>query len=446
MKSEELSIVSLRVENVLGCELCELTDVGQLTTITGRNGSGKSSILKAIALAFSGSKSSPELLRQGAEEGEVFLKLSDGMEIRRKVTAKGAGAAEVTEPKYKGKIQKAESYLSKLLDALALDPVAFVTAAPKDQVRILLETFPVEATNEEIASAVGTVEIKARSKWDLCEVDAVVAQLREQRTMANGAKKRAETTAQEMSLTYDAEAVSTDWKAEEAKLQKKSREMFLDKGAKLELVRKSHVAAMHGLRAQEAEELQAVKDRWKSAYVDEVAAASRGEAGVTSEFAPIEESLTAELATVQEKARTAAQAIAAHNLAEKMKADLKGLAADWNRLERAVKGFEDLKRTMAGRIPIEGLTVEDGTVRVKDQVGRWVPLGQLNTAEQIRVAVRLAAHRSGALRTVLADGLERLDEETRKAFLSEAKALGCQWIVAWADSSNGDGVRVEVEA
>jgi recombinational DNA repair ATPase RecF len=84
---------------------------GAVTVISGGNASGKSSVIEAITAVKNGGHD-PTLLRIGEEEGEVLFLLSDGTEIRERIT-QAKSTLSVKAPEF-GAISKPKTFIDRL--------------------------------------------------------------------------------------------------------------------------------------------------------------------------------------------------------------------------------------------------------------------------------------------------------------------------------------------
>ena len=70
------------------------------------------------------------------------------------------------------------------------------------------------------------------------------------------------------------------------------------------------------------------------------------------------------------------------------------------------------------------LSVVDGVPLING-----LPIKNLSTGEQLRLAVKIATHLAGDLKVILVDRLESLDDKTQKLFLEECRASGMQFFL-----------------
>lgn len=133
-------IHSLRVQNVLAVENVELEPAESgLTIIAGRNGQGKSSLLRAIELLLEYRAASQKIanpLRNGQTKGTVELDLGDGLVVRRTITEKGT---TLTVKRGDDTIGSPQSFLDTIRPPDLLDPLAFSAMPPAERRRLMIQ-------------------------------------------------------------------------------------------------------------------------------------------------------------------------------------------------------------------------------------------------------------------------------------------------------------------
>lgn len=138
-------IINLKAQNFLKLKAVDITPGDtNVIEISGKNGAGKSSVLKAIWSVFANreiSKTISSPIRTGEESGSVSVDLGD-MKITRSWTGSdtylrienGAGAV----------YRSPQALLDKLKTSLSFDPLAFTRMAPKEQRSTLLRVLGVD--------------------------------------------------------------------------------------------------------------------------------------------------------------------------------------------------------------------------------------------------------------------------------------------------------------
>lgn len=143
-----MKISHLKIENYLGIEALDINfEDAKNIKIFGGNGKGKTSILNAIENALnSTAERRPEIVRGGAENALLLMKLDDGTEIKRVFEADGANKIEVKKDGMK--INKPETFLKNLFGGFTFNPIDFMLQKEKEQTEILLNVIPYEVTPE----------------------------------------------------------------------------------------------------------------------------------------------------------------------------------------------------------------------------------------------------------------------------------------------------------
>ena len=130
-----MKISKINIERLYGIEQLELD--GKSVELTGSNGVGKSSVLDAIRLALTNNSKRKYIVKNGQEEGKIYVKLDDGTTIERKKrtdksdykSIKDGNGNDITSP---------ESFLKDIFTPLQLEPVEFLSMSEQEQNRILL--------------------------------------------------------------------------------------------------------------------------------------------------------------------------------------------------------------------------------------------------------------------------------------------------------------------
>jgi len=166
-KRPHLRAVRIQIRDVLGLSEFGI-EPGRINVIGGKNGLGKSSILKAIESTLGGGslarlaridptkkETEPEVvLVLAAEDGSEAYRVSrtaDGVKVKARV-GDTAGFKDVDKP---------QAWLRSLYDGLGSNPVPFLTAKDADRATMLLEAIPLEFDRAALYEAMGLAQIKA---------------------------------------------------------------------------------------------------------------------------------------------------------------------------------------------------------------------------------------------------------------------------------------------
>lgn len=133
--TNSLHIHGLRAENFKRLTVVDLKFGPGATSIVGRNGQGKSSVMDAIACALGGRSMQPEMpIRSGKKAAEIDLDLGD-LRVRRRITG-GDSKLEVVA-RDGTPIRSPQEVLDRIRGDLTFDPLAFARMKPKEQATTL---------------------------------------------------------------------------------------------------------------------------------------------------------------------------------------------------------------------------------------------------------------------------------------------------------------------
>lgn len=426
-----MRVAKIQIRNILGIEELEL-EPGQMTVVEGLNGKGKTSVIEAIRSVLEGGHD-VTLLRKGAEKGEVVILLDDQTEIRKTITEKGSDLSFI-HPEL-GPLRQPKGHVEKLFDALSANPIAFLTADPKRQLEIFLETIPFEFDPENVREVLGDaveledVDLVGRP---LDVIERLHRRVYDERTGVNRAAKEKQATVEQLSRSLPAssdeeEDVEGDlarieevqrslpsWYAEEIGAIRERADAAIEEATdsiddQIATLRKQ-LTALEYRRSEIAKELEAKRDQELSA----AAAAKRiRENGVKSR-----------LETLRERLKAKAAADNTRQTVATMKQQVDHLTQRSQRLTQKLAELDGLKLGLLRRIPIKGVEIIDGTLH-KD----GIPFHRLNRAEQVKIAIRLAQLRAGEVPLVCVDGIEVLDAPTFQAFARNAPKAGLQFVI-----------------
>lgn len=130
-------IIKLEAKNVMRLSAVSITPDGSVVRITGKNGAGKSSVLRSVAMALGGKDEiPPEPVRKGKRSGHVILDLGD-LVIKRKWSKGGKNTYLEVRGKDGTTMTSPQKILDRLKSKLTFDPLAFMRMKPQDQADIL---------------------------------------------------------------------------------------------------------------------------------------------------------------------------------------------------------------------------------------------------------------------------------------------------------------------
>ena len=151
-----MKVIGLRAENYKILKAVEIHPDGNVVRITGKNASGKSTVLEAIWRAVGGGKMPDKPIRDGAKSATIRVELGDNepsLIVTRKFTASGT-TLEVANAE--GAVFKSpQAMLDKLIGKLSFDPLAFAEAPPAKQVEMLLSVIDLRLDPKRLREMAG---------------------------------------------------------------------------------------------------------------------------------------------------------------------------------------------------------------------------------------------------------------------------------------------------
>lgn len=432
------------------------------TVIRGRNGAGKTSIVKAFRRFFEGGYD-PTIVRKGADKGTIKITFSDGCYGLRTINAKTRKSNLELFSANGEVIRPPQESIEQYAAGFAFDPLRILSAKKTDRLDYLEQFLNVKVQPSEIFEACQErdfLRLLDPKESAFANIDRVAASAYQQRTAINqdvgNLRGAVETIRRDVpSLNDD----GVDWsKAEE--------------GARSELIaaESAHKAAL----AQITEEAKGARDAAELAFANsskeieaEYLAAMRAaeqqrerrmaEARTVKAetIKVVGDSLAAAKEDVQqaqgkaaEEARSrydaAKKALDSYNEANgarasilKLEAQIKEKAGRSTFLTNVLDRLKELRLEKQKSNPIPGLEVRDGDIYYGE-----VEFDALNTGKRMELCIKLAVLGVGKCPVLIIDDAVNIDEENWKAFEAAARESELQIVAARLDDGE---LRIETE-
>lgn len=149
-----MKISRLEINNFVGISEFKV-DLGKINILTGRMGSGKTSIIEAIEKGFSNKSQRMEVIRHGEEDATIFIKTDDGLEIDRKLRNNKADYLKVR--KAGQAVPSTEKFLKQFLKGELFKPLEFCTKSSAEQAKIILNLLEIPWTMDDISNWFGEI-------------------------------------------------------------------------------------------------------------------------------------------------------------------------------------------------------------------------------------------------------------------------------------------------
>ena len=405
-----MKILRFSAQNVKGIKVAEISPEGDVVTISGKNGAGKSSVLDAIQSTLCSGKLP---LKSGESKGKVEIDLGE-YTVTRSITDKADRITVKTKDGMTASSPK--SFLQKFVGPLSIDPLAFVSMKDRDQLDVLFGMLPdlksglegvekemadVKATRSEILATGNRLKVELESLPEYPDAPAEPVDIAElAKAHADAVNGNAELQRRRDAREQRVREVAD----REAEIAKKEESLAAMQKA-LDTMKKE----LEADRAEIEPTEQIPDDADVSRIMDEMNAAKEKNEQVAAnqERAKAEEALTQARTTYSE------------------------LGLSMKKIE-AKKG----KLLKESKMPIAGLSVEGGVVTYNG-----IPVSQLSTAERVRVGAAIAVAQNPSARIVLADDVSLLDNESLKTLHETCSGFQLWQVVN--DESGGVGFYIE---
>jgi energy-coupling factor transporter ATP-binding protein EcfA2 len=456
-----MRINSISISDTFGTKIANF-EVGTVTRIRGYNGSGKSSILKALSFVFAGG-SDPSVIRQGAEQSKIVIRLDDGTSItkvtRPKRARKGgeitgyATDLEVTQPD--GTPRNApQSYINDLAQSMACDPTILLrmdsSTVPgrKALAAELMKLVPIRFQPEEITACGvenGAMPI-GRDALDLDGLKKVHATVTEERRRFGQTRDEAEgactrlrsSLPEDDGVDYSAKLAELDERRLEVERAIGDRRVEIEatRGANITDATKDHREAVATADAAYAEAVRLAEAVRTAAREKATAAlnAAKQQASEKAEFQlaeleaesrPEAERVVREIATVKERLAATQRVVVIRKEIGIHEVAHKGAIRKYDHCSEVLQRLDKLRLAKLNDLPVPGLVVEDGNVYLDG-----IPWHNVNLARRVEACLQICTQQGGKLPFLILDDSEHLDSETRAAIEEGLAAAGYQIIEA----------------
>lgn len=469
-----MKTTKIRIKNLFGITEKELD--GSSIEITGKNGTGKTSIIDAIRYALTNDSERDYIVRNGETEGEILIETDTGLSINRKKRTEQADYKLVKDGRMT--VSKPESFLSEIFTPMQLNPVEFAQMPKKDQNRIILDLIEFSWDLNWIKEKFGEVPEGVNYQQNILQVlhqiqadDGVYFSTRQDinRDIRN---KRAfiEDIAKSIPENYQAEK----WEKYQLGEEYKELAATKEKNNKIERAKAFKDSYDNKVRGYEAEKEIAISAEEKVIATEREQALSKIER-LKAEIKAEEDKLLTLSSKLDDKkaiaeeqyntkiAQLDSDMAIANKYAGFEPVDTAKKEEEINNAEAMIKHLNEyrrlvdlseevellvgtaegltnkieLARTLPGvilntaKLPIDGMTVENGIPLING-----LPVSNLSEGEKLDLCVDVAISRPNALQIILIDGTEKLSDENRIRLYEKCKEKGLQFIATRTTNDN----------
>lgn len=428
-----MKIVQLHAENFKRLGVVEITPEGNVVTVGGKNGQGKSSVLDAIFVALKGrAVAPPKPIRKGEERALIRLDMGDLVVTRTFIAQEdGTFTTGIKVESADGlRYQKPQDVLDALLGEIGFDPFEFVNLKPKEQAARLLEMVPLSIDLDEYR------EQDASDFAKRTEVNRDVARLRAQVEAIEVEEVPDEAPDRTALADQLGNAANVNAGIERERVEREQAQAGIDR---MYETADTHEATAADLRRQADEAEQRAKDLRTAAGTQQDELNARPPLGQPVDTDAIRQQLReAEgvLAAIDRQARRKALATELQDAESQSQALTDALA------QRAA---ERNKALAEAELPVEGLAfaINERGEPVLNYDGLPFEKDQISTAVQLRVSTAIGMAANPRLRVLRISDGSLLDEDSMKMLGEMAEAEDFQLWVEVVGDREGVGIVME---
>lgn len=469
----------IKIRQAFGVHETQLTD--KSVELTGKKGTGKSSVLDAIRFALTNRSDRDYIVKQGADEAEIIIETDTGLSIDRKQKA-SLNTSDLKLKENGLNVSRPQTFLNDIITPLQLNPVDFISKPIAEQNRIILNLIDYKWDMQTIQEWFG--EIPKGIDWHqnilqvLNDIQSEKGTYYLTRQQINSEKLFKRKAAEEIAASIPEHFDAAKWEAYDTGAKYQQLNKIQQENSKIQrakMFRDSYDNKLRGIQADrdiaisnakdaisaEREGLEKTIERLKAeiraaedklttldgkaqdkiavinADYETAKAKLDADTGIANDYADREPTDTSALQAEIDTAESMKKHLNEYYRMTKMQQEVDELQENSDALTEKI----ELARKLPGQIlkeatiPVKGLTVKDGKPLVNG-----LPLSNLSDGEKLDLCVDVAISNPTGLQIILIDGTERLDDKSRAALYEKCKAKGLQFIAT--RTTNDDELKV----
>jgi len=442
MSNNKFKIVKISLKDFLCFDEFAMNNPGKVNVISGDNGLGKTTLIRAIQEAFKSSGRNPELIRTSKKLAKIMMALEsyDG-KTRVETTRTISGTTNRATVTVDGEPESAaQEFLNSLIgpSGLFFNPIDFFSKSPRDRRNMLLDATPINITAERLEEMIGiSADLIDFSKYDFTDhaltlistMRKDLAEIRkEQGRKVDQLKKSIRQDCSEIPDTFNVDEFAdfdTDKKLAELKCAEEEIARHETKKRDLDYLKRQQSRIADSIEEKKTEIKKLERE------IDELTGLhGKGEDKVAYIQKEIDNAKLPDPEPIRKQISAYNKSRALILKLEAIKEREKTLGKEEQRheaLDEAVKELmNDVPRQILSKakLPIEGLTFDDDTVYLNK-----VAIENLSTREQMEFSVSLAKALSGPLHAICVDRIESMSPKNFARFVELCKGDDFQFFM-----------------
>lgn len=461
-----MKLTKIKIRNLFGIKEYEAD--GKSVELSGKNGTGKTSVIDAIRLALTNKSERDYIVRNGETEGEILIETDNGLKIHRKPRTQQTDYKSVK--RNGAEIASPETFLKDIFTPLQLNPVEFMQMDKKHQNGLILDMIEYDWSlqtikdwfgelvpdidyeqnilqvlsdiqsekghyfqtrqdiNRDIRNKKAIVEEIGQEipegyqadKWEktsLSEIYTKIERIRKENETIEKAKRLIENRNNKV-RSFEAE--------KEISLSALDRE-FNSRGNQIDKdieSLKSQIKTLetekNGLAEKKIDKLSVIENEYKANIAKYDAEVEEYKGYAVKELE--------DFSDLQEEASNT-EKMKSHINEYRRMTSLQNFIDDLQKSSEVLTKKIEKARYLPGEIletatiPVKGLMVKDGIPLING-----LPISNLSDGEKLDLCIDVAIQKPNGLQIILIDGVEKLSTELRTKLYQKCKDKGLQFI------------------
>lgn len=435
MTDQTLKIHSVQILNGLQFKSYDLKLDGKSVIISGKNETGKSSLIDLIRAGLSGGTKDDTELLHGVEvdgvikdrekRGKIIIRVDDDEAQMEDVLTKNLFLEKASQLEVAGTSTPA-AFLVDLLGAAFIDPIKFYNAPGEKRVEMAMKVIPLSFDRDLFVKIVGE-KIKPNAD-PIAIIKYHYDRWLKERTEANGAFKKAKIRADDARRAVpidDPEPPGARIAELEAE-RKVAADLYEAKKGETNLKRDDRKLELEAIRDAS---IKKASDDYVAALEEMDRKVKRFLANKWLEFQSVSERVDPELGALRDKAKNYEQIMAQHKMLHDLEVEEEQCKEDAEMKDKTVKEIEMVREALIDNDKLKEFG-GDVALEIKED-DLWldgVKWKHVNRAKKLLFSNTMAEMSCGKLKMILVDDMESLDKDNYKWQVEHMKKSGFQYV------------------
>lgn len=461
-----MKITKIKIKNLFGIK--EYQTDGKDIELSGKNGTGKTSVLDSIRYALTNKSDRTYIVRDGESEGEIIIETDTDLQITRK---KRNGKVDYKSVKNGGhEVASPETFLKDIFTPLQLNPIEFMEMDSKKQNAIILDMIDFKWDMSTIKEWFGEIPSWINYEQNILnilnDIQSEKGEYYLTRQDINRDIRNQTAFIEEINATLPTDYQVAKWESANTGDLWRKIERIRKENEEIETAKNIISNYDNKIRSFEAEKeiafsaIEQEYNRKEKNLNSEIVKLKEQISVFEQELSHIGESKTQKKQIEEEKFKASVSKFDSEIEANREKATkeiqdtselieeveyiekMQRYINEYRRMEKLQKEVSAMQEQSAlltsriekarelpseilktSNIPVKGLRVKDGIPLING-----LPISNLSDGEKLDLCIDVATQNAKGLQIILIDGVEKMSNEKRSQLYAKCKEKGLQFI------------------